>query len=203
MSHILSPSQIFLTSKRAPRRTSLCKRIWKQQQSPNANFFARVASLDLFTSDRWQQTMTSSSPSLWHIPKMFTWPLMSLLSGTRGNFVCSGFVHKRAKSNTLCAARCQLTKELMERGSWGAQTREVAARDAKRWGLMPRCVNPHQSDFPVLNWHAGMFSGWCWDPLSYLTVFFMGRELSSNKGNQVRLRKKIQRSPSLLNICST
>lgn len=107
-----------------------------------------------------------------------------------------------ATETTLCAATCQLTIELMERGSWDTQIGEVAIRAGKRsafTGLCkePVCGNPQCSGIAVLNWHAVMFSGRFLDPPSDLPVFYVfilycweGRGISSNKGNQARLRKK-------------
>lgn len=35
----------------------------------------------------------------------------------------------------------------------------------------PESASPQHSNTAVLNWHPGMFSGWCQDPLSHLTFF--------------------------------
>lgn len=81
-----------------------------------------------------------------------------------------------ATQTTLCVATRQLTIELTERGSWDTPIREVAIRAGKRRTFLglhkdPGCRNPQRPDIAVLNRHTVMFSGWCQDPLSYLTVF--------------------------------
>lgn len=52
VSHILSPSQILLTSKGAPRRAPLCRRTAKQQQSADAHFCCTSSSSR--SAHKWQ-----------------------------------------------------------------------------------------------------------------------------------------------------
>lgn len=113
-----------------------------------------------------------------------------------------------ATQTTLCAATRQLTIELTERGSWDTQTREVAIRAGKRSTFLglhkdPGCCNPQWPDIAVLNWHSHVLRVVprpSFLPHSLLCLYSRcceDRGISSNKGNQARLRKKIQRSPSL------
>lgn len=52
----------------------------------------------------------------------------------------------------------------------------------------PESANPQHSNTAVLNWHTGMFSGWCQDPLSHLTIFFI---LISGKAGEFQVIKVI------------
>lgn len=72
VSHILSPSQVLLTSKGTPRRAPLCRVTAQQQHQLRLISAAPAAPPGLLTSGNKDGFLQLEA--LWHPPGMFTWP---------------------------------------------------------------------------------------------------------------------------------